>query len=47
MVLSSYRLVLPSGFGEFMASKLAKVPGQSSAEEIGKSASVTVRRPEQ
>ena len=34
MVLSSYKLVLPSGFGEIMASKLAKVPGQSSAKGL-------------
>ena len=30
-----------------MASELAKVPGQSSAEGTGRSASVSVRRPEQ
>lgn len=47
MVLSSYRLVLPSGFGEIMASKLAKVLGQSSAEGIVKSGSVSVCSREQ
>lgn len=47
IVLLSFKLVLSSIFGETMASKLPKVPGQSSAEGAGKSVSATVRRPEQ
>lgn len=47
MVLSSYMLVLTPGFGEVMASKLAKLTGQSSTEWTGKSASVPVCRPGQ